>query len=88
MRLVWPITRRSEVRILPPLLWISLAGTGTCVGSCFFYARLFGRECSQIVVGCMNSSGRKPSGFSLLALKPGREMGRQEREEQGGRRWK
>ena len=28
------------------------------------------------LVGCINSSGRKPSGFGLLALKPGREMGR------------
>jgi len=35
------ITRRSEVRILP-LLWISLAGTDGCVGSCLFHARPLG----------------------------------------------
>ena len=30
------------------LLWRSPAGTDSCVGSCFFYARLCGRECSRI----------------------------------------
>ena len=43
----------------------------------------FGRDRAQ-AVGCANSSGRKPSGFGLSALKPGRKMKWEEGEEQGG----